>query len=346
MGTSLFLPTCTLFTHEGPVIISAIYLLDFVSRKKEYGQVVQTATAAAMLRYATPARLVMNYLLRQNMYMKPIRYIMDFKRPRKLNLNAPLLSTRRLGNSLVADTSCSSNSAAGAVQNSSERVPFSWEKAPGKPKEMERIESTQDGGTPRLRLPPCHRFPPKDAAEADEDNEDVTFQDQVDGSCDDGDDNKDDFFSDAVDVFSLSEALDIVQKKSENENSENNDGLRLKLAESNGYQSPTYMISRFLPDATALAASSALQFQEKTCDTCSYPECYLSGSARHSYASSPKGCGLELLFPWRMKHKLCAMESPVLPCSTNVHKHQRNPKQKKHHRSSTYIPCTNVKEDT
>ncbi|KAJ1419310.1 hypothetical protein SESBI_15267 [Sesbania bispinosa] len=197
---------------------------------------------------------------------------MDLKRPRKLNLNAPLLSTRRLG-SVVKDTSCSASSL-GTAQNTSERVPFSWEKAP--------------------------------------------------------------------------EALDIVQKRSENAHSDNNEGLKLKLAESNGYQSPTYMINRFLPDATALAAASTLHFPSnldgKVCDTCNYQECYHSGSARHSYASSPKGCGLELLFPWRMKHKLCSMDSPVLPCSTNMQKHQRSSKQKKH-RSSAYIPCTNVKED-
>jgi hypothetical protein len=273
---------------------------------------------------------------------------MDLKRPRKLNLNAPLLSTRRLGSSVIADTSCSSNSLT-AVQNTSERVPFSWETAPGKPKDTERSDSIHGGDTPRPRPPPYHhRPPPKEEPEADANSNDVAFQGQ-----DVGGDHSDDFYSDAMDVLSLSEALDIVQRKSENAQSEKNDGLRLKLAESNGYQSPTYMINRFLPDATALAASSASHFHsdledQKVCDICSYSECYyMSGSARNSYASSsPKGCGLELLFPWRMKHKLCAMESPVLPCTTNLQKHQRrsNSKQKKHHRSSTtYIPCTNVK---
>ncbi|XP_057458144.1 uncharacterized protein LOC130748911 [Lotus japonicus] len=276
---------------------------------------------------------------------------MDFKRPRKLNLNAPLLSTRRLG-AVVADTSYSSSSLP-TVQNTSDRVPFSWEKAPGKPKDMERSDSNQDGGTPRPRLPPGHQFPPKEAPEDDLDSGDLAFHEKDDGCDGDDDDNKDDFFSDAIDVLSLSEALDIVQKKSEHiAQNENHKGLKLKLAESNGYQSPTYMINRFLPDATALAASSALHFtsnvEEKESDRCSYSQCYLSSSARHnsinSYASSPKGCGLELLFPWRMKHKLCAMESPVLPCSTNLQKHHRSTKQKKH-RSSASIPCTNVKED-
>ena len=286
---------------------------------------------------------------------KKIRLTMDFKRPRKLNLNAPLLSTRRLGYSAVADTSCSSYSL-GTVQNTSERVPFSWEQAPGKPKDMERSDhSTQDGGTPRPRVPPCLWNQPKEAGEADADNSDVAFHDQDDDGCDgdDDDDNKDDdVFSDAVDVFSLSEALDIVQKRSENAHSDNNEGLRLKLEASNGYQSPTYIINRFLPDATALAASSSLHFpsnfDNKVCDSCSYHECYLSsGSARHSCASSPKGCGLELLFPWRVKHKLCSMKSPVLPCSTNLQKHHEHSSKQKKHRSSPHMPwsCTNAKED-
>lgn len=272
---------------------------------------------------------------------------MDLKRPRKLNLNAPLLSTRRFGNSAVGDTSCSSHSV-GAVQNTSERVPFSWEKAPGKPKDSERSENTQDEDTPRLRLPPCHWFPPTGAGKANVDHGEITLNDQGDDSYYDND-NNDDIFSDAMDVFSLSEALDIVQKKSENAHSDNNDRLRLKLAESNGYQSPTYMINRFLPDATALAASSAMHFstnfEDNVCDTCSYQECHIKGSTRHSYASSPKGCGLELLLPWRMKHKLCSIESPVLPCSTNMHKHHQRSSKKKKHRSSTYIPCTNMKGD-
>ncbi|XP_019435897.1 PREDICTED: uncharacterized protein LOC109342353 [Lupinus angustifolius] len=263
---------------------------------------------------------------------------MDLKRPRKLNLNAPLLSTRRPAFSVVAATSCSSNSLS-IVQNVDDRVPFSWEQAPGKPKDtiIDRIDSTKDGGTPRPKLPPCLCLPPKEAAyEAGVHNSDQAFHDP-------DDDYKDDIFSDAMDVFSLSEALDIVQKKSENVRSENNDGLRLKLAESNGYQSPTYMINRFLPDATALAASSVLHFpcklDKEVCDTCSYHECYLSGSGRHSYTSaSTKGCGLEVLFPWRMKHKLCATKCPVLPFSTNLPKHQRSAKQKKHHRSLAHMP--------
>ena len=68
------------------------------------------------------------------------------KRHRKLNLNAPIMSTRRFG-SVVADTS----SSLGTFQNTSERVPFSWEKEPGKPKDTERNGS---------KIAPCHRLFP------------------------------------------------------------------------------------------------------------------------------------------------------------------------------------------
>ncbi|XP_004506820.1 uncharacterized protein [Cicer arietinum] len=218
------------------------------------------------------------------------------KRHRKLNLNAPIMSTRRIGSG-AADTS----SSLGKVQNTSQRVPFSWEKEPGKPKDLE-----MNG----LELPPsCHccflrkeqcclsYFPRKE----------LDDQSYIGYCCDEEDD-----------VFSLSEALDIVQRKSE---CDNNNGLKLKLAECNGYQSPTYLINRFLPDATALAASSVLHFtnnfKEKVCDSS-----YAYGSS-----SSPKGCGLEDFLPrLTMKHN------------------QQNFKQKKY-RSSVYIPCTNVEKD-
>ncbi|MED6209856.1 hypothetical protein PIB30_058701 [Stylosanthes scabra] len=298
-------------------------------------------------------------------------------RPRKLNLNAPLLSTRRY----YGFSSPSSNSlSAGAVLQNDHGVPFSWEQAPGKPKSNHKSDysasAEAESDTPRLTLPP----PP-----------DVGFV-----SGDDDEDDED--YSDAMDVFSLSEALDIVQKKSERKNSggggggknnstNNNESLlRLKIQESNGYQSPTYMINRFLPDATALAASSALHFpsncDEKGCETCSYQECCLSSSARsssavrnnngynenhdqtYSYSLSSRSCycGLEVLFPWRVKHKLCSMKSPVLmPPINNVkkkkaeeHNQRGGAKQKKHRRRSSsstlsHLPwsCTsNSKEDS
>ncbi|RDX81799.1 Ethylene-overproduction protein 1, partial [Mucuna pruriens] len=264
---------------------------------------------------------------------------MDFKRPRKLNFNAPLLSTKRFGFSGVADTSCSSSSLGTALNTS---VPFSWEQAPGKPKTMKRSDSIYDGDidTPRLRPPPCLWHPlEEEAAESDVYNSVLAF-DQDDGCDGDDDDNNKnhDVFSDAMDVLSLSEALDIMQQ-SETAHGDSKDGLRLKLAESNGGQSPTYMINRFLHDANALVASSAAHFSNdsKVCGTCIHEK----GSTGNSYASSPKGCGLEFLFSWLMKNKLCAIKSPVLPSSTNVQqKHLHRSKHMKH-RSSVHKSCTN-----
>ncbi|CAL0328308.1 unnamed protein product [Lupinus luteus] len=211
---------------------------------------------------------------------------MNLKSRRTLNLNAPLLSTRRLGCSVVADTSCT-------VQNT--RVPFSWEQAPGKPKDVERSSSVHDGDTPRLRLPPCLWHQLNDAVGAD-----IYNGKQATHEC------------------IASNAESDLQKV----HRESNDGLRLKLAECNGDQSPAYMINRFLPDATALAASSSINFSndfnKKMIDTA-------------SYASSSKGCGPEILFPWSMKHKLCAIKSHVLPYSKkSVQKHQHSSKHKKH----------------
>ncbi|CAB4280297.1 unnamed protein product [Prunus armeniaca] len=80
------------------------------------------------------------------------------------------------------------------------------------------------------------------------------------------------------------------------------------------------IIERFLPDATALAASSAPQLNvshisssNELCYPWNYPEpeaCVSRTVCRQSY-SSPKGCGLHVFFPWSMKHKLCGVKSPV-----------------------------------
>ncbi|QCE11972.1 hypothetical protein DEO72_LG10g3211 [Vigna unguiculata] len=246
---------------------------------------------------------------------------MDSKRPRKLNFNAPLLSTKRFGFSGVADTSCFSS------------VPFSWEQAPGKPKAMERSDSIYgDIDTPRLRPPPCLWHPLEEAAKAEVYTNVLAFDedDGCDGDNEEDDDKKNDSFTDAIDVLSLSEALDIMQQ-SDTALSESNNGFRLKVSESDGCESPTYMINRFLPDANALAASS---------------EGFLKGSTKHSYASSPKGCGLEFIFSWLVKNnKLCGIKSPVLPSSTNVLKSRHSSEHKKH-RLSIHRPCKNVKEHT
>ncbi|MED6161912.1 hypothetical protein PIB30_065268, partial [Stylosanthes scabra] len=212
---------------------------------------------------------------------------MDLECHRMLNFNAPLLSTRRAANSTVAGSSL------GRLQITS--VPFSWEQAPGKPKDQERSNSIHfgDGETPRLRLPPCLQHLPKAAADV------LNSFDQDDGCDGDNDDN--------------------------DESSSNNNNVD---------ECSSYMINRFLPDATALAASSSAHFEKNGfskkggCDTWS--------DSRHSYAASssscsPKGCNsLQVLFPWRLKHKLCSIKSPVITCSTNVQNLKQSLRNKKH----------------
>ncbi|KAK7395077.1 hypothetical protein VNO78_15619 [Psophocarpus tetragonolobus] len=266
--------------------------------------------------------------------------VLYFKRHRKLNFNAPLLSTKRICFSGVADTSFSSSLLDSTVLNTS--VPFSWEQAPGKPKTMERSDNIYDGDidTPRLRPPPCLWHPLQEAAKTDASNDVLAFdQDNGCDGDDEGDDKKNDVYTNAMDDLSLSEASDIMQQS---EAAHDDSNLRLKLAEFNGGQSPTYMINRFLPDANALVASSSVHFSndDRVCDTFNH-EGHLKGSTRHSYACSTKGCGLEFLFSWLMRNKLCAIKSPVLSSYTNVQNHRHSSKHK-NHRSSADKPCKNV----
>ncbi|KAM5560498.1 hypothetical protein ABKV19_021586 [Rosa sericea] len=265
--------------------------------------------------------------------------------PRMLNFNAPLLSTRRPRNSRSTRLHGRSLSA------SEERVPFSWEQAPGKSKYPNTSDDNHDGDTPRPKLPPgwWHWHKPLESTNVvvlDKENE-QTLHDHDDGCDADVDDDvravdynyvddpdfDDEAFSDAIDVFSLSEAIDIVEKKAQREH-DHSDALKLKLAESSEMNqlSPNYIIERFLPDAAALAASSAINLSvsqinsnQKLCYPWNYPEPEACVSRTVGQAhSSPRGCGF---FPWRMKqYKLCGIKSPVV-CSQQP---QSSVKQKKH----------------
>ncbi|TQD77832.1 hypothetical protein C1H46_036662 [Malus baccata] len=116
------------------------------------------------------------------------------KCPRMLNINAPLLSTRHLGNS-------------GGEDLQGVLLPMS--------------EDIQSGDTPRPKLPPGWWHRP-----LDKDNE---CDHELDGGCegdidlDDVEDDIDDVdysneaFSDAIVAFSLSVAIDIVEKKEQRE---------------------------------------------------------------------------------------------------------------------------------
>ncbi|KAF8396965.1 hypothetical protein HHK36_018602 [Tetracentron sinense] len=204
------------------------------------------------------------------------------RRPRKLNFNAPLLSIRRPSGSSSAETSDANPLS--TLRNTSKRIPFSWEQTPGKPKNLDKRE-THAEDPPPPKLPPSRWY--------------------------------------AIDMFSLSESLEISDNAS---HVHGLDGLNLEILESSGNESPDFIIRRFLPAANALAASSSRTVskslnpkvpplyhcpKDHTVVECRPP------TVRRSY-SPPKACGLAPFFPWRMKHNLCGLKSPIRRGSLNV----------------------------
>lgn len=246
----------------------------------------------------------------------------------KLNFNAPLLSTRHPGGFPLVGIPRSYSQ--GTSRDTSTRVPFSWEQAPGKPKDTRRFEPDEDEDLPPPPpgLPPGRWNPPK------EDSEEENYQHYDDN--DDGFDADVDLFSDAIDMFSLSDALDHIVEAAEKVHGL--DGLKLGALESRGRSSPNFIIQRFLPAAQALAASSALNssrnLNRRVPHSSSHPEDCLTqqgGRSCSSSSSSPRGCGLEFFFPWRMKHKLCGVKSPVRHCPTPSMKPESGGKHKRNY---------------
>ena len=224
---------------------------------------------------------------------------MDVNCTGKLNFNAPLLSTRH------PVAGISRNLSQGTSRDTSTGVPFSWEEAPGKPKDTARFESEDDDlPPPPPGLPPGRRHQHYDA------------------DVDDGDVDLDldaDVFSDAIDMFSLSDALDhIVEAAAEKVQALDGGGgggLNPEALEFSGSESPNFIIQRFLPAAQALAASSAALNGSNNCPRIStHPEEDWGVGRSYSSAPSSRVCGLEFFFPWRVKHKLCGVKSPVRHC--------------------------------
>ncbi|KAD6120338.1 hypothetical protein R6Q59_026365 [Mikania micrantha] len=197
------------------------------------------------------------------------------KHPRTLNLDAPLLSTRRPNGSTTHPA---------ASWDSRNRVPFSWELTAGRPKDT-GIQFHDEFPVPPPRPPPGRKL----------------VEHEYDG---------DDDFSDAMDTFSLSAAIDMVESaEMAKRNCNMLDGMEL---DAGGNQSPSFIIQRFLSDAKALAVSSGLPIPTNI-------------SNQRINGSPPKGCGLGLgldgLFPWRAKHKRkapCGVKSPVRVTSASV----------------------------
>lgn len=203
------------------------------------------------------------------------------KDPRKLNLNAPLLSTRR-------PNGAPSHVKQAASWDTRNRVPFSWELSAGKPKDVE-TRVNDDFLIPPPRPPPGRKL----------------VENEYDG---------DDDFSDAIDTFSLSAAIDMVESAELAKRSSNMlDGVRL---DSGGMQSPSFIIQRFLTDAKDLAISSGLPIPKSISNQSEKCKSQI-------IEATPKGCGLGFDGFWRTKHKPpCGVKSPVRVTSASTVKSQ------------------------
>ena len=233
--------------------------------------------------------------------------------PRKLDYNAPFLSTRRPSG--ATNLQLSQTSSKDVCREMSERVPFSWEQTSGKPKNLETID-THDMVLPPLKLPPGRLHRPKETFKVNNSDGFRSDDDGCDGDVEDDDDD-DDALSDAIDMFSLSGSNFI-----ENFNQVDWLGGINSEIEHSSAQSPSFMIQRFLPDATALAAASSSLVISKNLNK-RIPQ--TNNYRERSYVSSPKGCGIDMFFPWRVKHKPCGVKSPVRQASLNA----KTPKQKR-----------------
>lgn len=206
--------------------------------------------------------------------------------PRKLDLNAPFLSTRRIELPRLSSRRPS--------WDTCNRVPFSWEQTPGKPKGGLKTYDEEHIHVLPPKLPPCRWHPPAELEN--------THNDSHDSNSDPNDDhnrrcNEEDF-SDAIDLFSLSESVDFFDRHV--------DDFDTRVS-STATQSPSFIIQRYLSDAEALAAASSAVIPASTSTNN-----HSSRTVGQSY-SSPKSCGLHIFFPWRMKHKLCGVKTPVNP---------------------------------
>lgn len=243
---------------------------------------------------------------------------MNAKRPRMLDLNAPLLSTRRSATTKLESLRTNSS------RVSCERVPFSWEQSPGKPKDTIRGESFRYEDLPLAKPPPIRWREETYTNGCD----DTNIVDNDDHGNEGGHDNEavnsnnnnynDDGFSDGLDLFSLAPSL-YPSERLDMDSARGDTDLESNIGGNNGSSSPNFMIQRFLPAATALAASSLSDLNANKHPMCRYPSnndiTSMEGSCVPRVAgqvfSTSKGCGFELLFPWRAKHRLSNIKSLV-----------------------------------
>lgn len=230
----------------------------------------------------------------------------------KLDLSAPLLSTRRSSEKPLSSTNIPPQLSLEIFN----RVPFSWEQSPGKPKEM----VTNIEIVPPPKLPPCMWHTRKEAITS------TKVYDEVYIDNDDHDDDNDvrndnhDVFSDALDVFSLGESIDDMI---ETEHRKSNTSTNMEVVEesydwstNNRPSVPNFIIQRFLQDAKELAISSALENNRKN-----LLDDEEIGSNKLPKAAS---CGLDMFFPWRIKPKPCCVKNSVVAVSPRMRRQWSN----------------------
>ncbi|XP_074315470.1 uncharacterized protein LOC141651669 [Silene latifolia] len=180
-----------------------------------------------------------------------------------------------------------------SLNDSSYRVPFLWEQSPGKPKHNSSRESivVENKGLPLPKPPPIRwQVVP---------NNDEEEEDDI-----------------GIDLFSLVGSLNTTSERDDVDGNESD----IDHEKNYGSLSPSFMIERFLPAAAALAASSLSGLSDDNKMRKIYRGSKVSSISKEgpctprvageAYSSS-KGCGLEVLFPWRVKHRVCGVKSPV-----------------------------------
>ncbi|XP_019186470.1 PREDICTED: uncharacterized protein LOC109181172 [Ipomoea nil] len=241
---------------------------------------------------------------------------------RKLDFSAPLLSTRRpptpRKRGLILPAGSGDNPAPLAVDVNN-RIPFSWEQIPGKPKETDDQASSDDVPLPK---PPPGRWYPRNYGGSRSDCdccEQRRHCDNYDGDVEDGG-NRELRYSDALDVFSLGESSSSSDNNAgdgDNNNGNNVGGDRTMCLAAGGNFEPDLIFLRFLKDAKALAAESLINGCDVN-ETAAYAasdhhhhrsgSCFaraLSAGQGYEYSSCSKACGLDIFLPWRMKPKPC-----------------------------------------
>ncbi|KAH7656757.1 hypothetical protein IHE45_18G093700 [Dioscorea alata] len=223
----------------------------------------------------------------------------------KLDLDAPLMSTRRL----CSHTSATSNSI--QTKEISRRVPFLWERTAGVPFVNSKEEEVEDDDEEEEEIlppkPPPGRHRSLSAEEIIKVEDDTSEYDE------------DEVFLDALENLSISESMSSFRR------------------------SPSFIMDRFLPAANAIAASSSTfqqapkkmkrrrapyshpheqrspewlkkpRLKQQQCTHASTNSKLELQQCVPRSQSPSKACGLMLFFPWSLKNNLCGFKSATPP---------------------------------